>query len=230
MDGYNWLESFKPEPANSILAVNTVLPPVFERYFVVGNAYGIIDNFPFDEYPLDTDSLESLNKRHNIERSFNLFLNYESEELYRQVSIKELAQRFGVEYSMHTLEYISATPGISILYNRSLDVLSRLVSTLVTSPCYLYVEDIDRYGIEPYKGFAFKNDIPNADYYLRFVKEVGTDFCSYLFPRGHNWCLASYEDVDKLILACNFDIEFVVKGIENLEAFEVFPDTVLKSW
>lgn len=229
MDGYNWLESFKPEPANSIVAVKTILPPVFDRYFIVENAYGIIDDFPFDEYPLDTDSLESLNERHNIERSFNLFLNYDSEELYRPISVKELAQRFGVEYSRHTLEHIRTTPGISILYNRSLDVLSLLVKHLIKAPCYLYVEDIYRYGIEPYKGYALKNDIPNADYYMRYVNEVGTDFCSYLFPPSHNWCLVSYEDVNNLILACNIDIEDDVKGIGNLELFEVFPDTELKS-
>jgi len=230
MDEYNWLENYKPQPVNGALAVETVFPPVFERYFVVEHAYGIIDDFPFDDYPEDTDSIDNLNKRHNIERAFNLFLNYESEPLYRPISIKELAKKFGVEYSRRTLELIRPTAGISVLYHRSLDILLRLVNHLLTAPSYLYIEDVYRYGMESYKGFTLKNEIPDAEHYMHFIKEAGTDFCSYLFPRGHNWCLASHEDVDKLTLACNNDIAEAVLTVEELEFFEVAPETILKSW
>lgn len=230
MDEYNWLESFRSEPSKGSIAVKSIVPSVFNRYFIIGGCYGIIDEFPFDDYPDDTDSIENLNKRHNIERRFNLFLNYESEELYRPVSIKGLAQIFGVEYSRHTLEHIKGTPGVSSLYNRSLQNLYRLVATLIAQPCHLYIEDIYRSGKDIYKGFSLKNRINSADEYMHFIKEVGTDYCSYLFPAGHGWCLISYEDVENLILACDEGTACILPGIEGLEVFEVFPETVLKKW
>ncbi len=120
---YNWLTDFLAvRKRTSPLSLRFIIPGVFKRYFLLHHNYGIIDNFPFDEYPEDKSNAEDLNKRHEIEHQYDLFLrnNRHSESLYRPISLKELAVRFQTEYGVDLIEHIKNTPGISSLFEKTL--------------------------------------------------------------------------------------------------------------
>lgn len=226
---FDWLENFTTVLSNGALAVSNIVPTVFDRYFIVENNYGIIDEFPFDDYPEHTQSIENLNKRHNIERQYGLFLNNDTEHLYRPLSIKDIAARFDVPYSRDSINTIKQTPGIRCLGIASRQNLIKLVELLVTTECYLFIRDINRYGLQEGNGYSQKNIIGNSSEYLNFVNTVGLDYCSYLFPKVNTWCLSTYEDVDNLILSCNDETADVLTSVGDLEYFEVHPETVLRN-
>lgn len=219
-DAYTWLEDFfKNRVPDRSLVLSSLLPSVFDRYFIIEQNYGIIDDFPFDEYPEDKEQIASLNKRHDIERQFGLFLNYDNEDLYRPVSIRELASIFNVKYSKDTVSEIKPTPGVACLPGKSRAIFERLVTLLVDGECRLYIQDAHRYPTSV--KYAQKNTILSGDDYMSFVDEMGLDYCSYLFPVDRQWCLVSFEDVDNPVLTCNDKIAAQLPGIEGLEYFEI---------
>lgn len=222
-DAYNWLkQSFKTKFLDGNFVLSSIVPLVFDRYFIIEHNYGIIDDFPFDAYPDDTQDIDNLNKRHNIERQFGLFLNYNRAHLYRPISIKAIAERFGVPYSKDTLSLIKHTAGIEYLHERSMEHLLQLLQTLISAQCYLYIHDIEGY----YPQFDEKNVIDSAEQGFQFINEI-RDSYGYLFSYDRSWCIIVNEKMQHFVLACNNSVIPKLAAIEGLEYFEIYPDTAL---
>lgn len=232
-DAFKWIEDFFPQKADRTIYVKTVVPDVFDKYIVIENNYGIIDDFPFDEYPADTDSIHNLNKRHAIEREFGLFLKRDTEHLYRPITIKEIAEKFNVPYSRHTIDYIPDTAGVGIMSRISDENYKKLVHKLITSECYLFSYD-PYFGINDHDIKALKIGIPpkaiinNATEYISLLGKL-CNRDSYLFPASRNWCLITYEWVHNVILACNNEVADKIRGNHELELFEVRYNEVIGS-
>lgn len=227
---FKWIEEYSVEEDQETLSVNKIIPAKFDKYFVIESNYGIIDNFPFDKYPENAHSIDDLNTQHDIKRDFGLYLNKDTEHLYRPVSIKYIAGRFGVTYSRHALDEIKCTPGISPLYEKSILSYTSLLGEVWSSNIYLYIKDYYRLAFLNNIEIRQKSIMGDIDAYIDFVKKTQFDCCSYLFPNDHSWCLVTYEYVPNLIFACNDTIAEKVKLIEALELFEVHPEDLLYSF
>ena len=100
------------------MSMEFIIPRVFERYFLIHENYGIIDEFPFNDSETNT-TIEDLDKRHELERHYELLLrdSRDRESLYRPITLRELATRFHTDYSADMLKNIKDTPGIWPLKN-----------------------------------------------------------------------------------------------------------------
>ncbi len=227
-DPYKWLTDFySSRKVRSPMSIEFIIPRVFERYFLIHENYGIIDEFPFDEYPESNMSIEDLNKRHELERYYELFLrdSKDRESLYRPISLKELAARFHVDYSVDLLENIKDTPGIGRLRTSAFEKIELLVNIIKKQdPLYLYVEDF--YRFDYYKRSSKdpqmkeKNEVKEVYDYIDFQFWSNKDSCSYLFPKEHSWCLATFEDFPHSIFGSDTTTAEALSLIEGLEYFE----------
>jgi len=121
------------------------VPEFFESKFIVHWDYGIIENFPFDKYPLKTETLEEINTRVKIEQEFNVLLK--DEKLYKKISITDLANIFNVPFSHKTTNLIPETPGTSFLDNLSLSKLKESLKRLSeNSQLNLLIYDSEDYN------------------------------------------------------------------------------------
>lgn len=223
-DAYAWLSGFLEarQRLSTPFVVSDFLPPAFDRYFFIEWCYGIIDDFPFEAYPDDVADIDNLNRRHELERQFGLFLKDDTEHLYRPASIREIAERFNVPYSIRTTDEIPQTPGVRIMPSRTEAVLSRLITTLQgAGHLYLYVEDAERYsgiGTFPY---GERNIMETAEEYFEYQLRTGFDSYSYLFPADHRWCLVTLEDLPYFIFGCDEGTAGALSTFPELEYFEI---------
>ncbi|MEZ5059191.1 MAG: hypothetical protein R2879_19320, partial [Saprospiraceae bacterium] len=64
MDKFNWIkEHFSNRKENSWNHISDIVPNVFDEYYLIHWKVGIVDNFPFDEYPEQNETIEQTNKR-----------------------------------------------------------------------------------------------------------------------------------------------------------------------
>ncbi|HEY1869747.1 MAG TPA: hypothetical protein VGG71_01745, partial [Chitinophagaceae bacterium] len=169
-DPYKWLTDFlSVRERTSPLSLEYIIPGVFERYFFLHFNYGIIDDFPFDDYPEGKTDISDINKRVEIERRYGLFLRsrwsesmlkpvtmeelkmglYPDQEqrLYRAITLKELAATFHTAHSVEMLYEMKDTPGIAPLIKRTLENVGKFIQHVQNedSLC-LYVVDYYRFS------------------------------------------------------------------------------------
>ena len=209
------------------MSIEFIIPRVFERYFLIHENYGIIDEFPFDDYPESNTTIEDLNRRHELERHYELFLRDSGyrESLYRPLSLRELATRFHTEYSVDMLENIKDTPGIWPLRKRTLEKIESFILIIKKQdPLCLYVSDYYRFNhddrINDDMQTKEKNEVKDVSYYIDFQLRSNIDSCSYLFPKKHSWCLATFEDFPHFIFGCDTMTTEELTLVEGLEYFE----------
>jgi hypothetical protein len=219
MSKFDWIKKFKIQDQDEWMRIKDFIPDIFDNYFYIHWTVGIIDDFPFDNYPEKNETIEEVNSRIKIEREFNLFLNKNSEELYTPTSLKEISQRFNVPYSHLTYTQIKKTPGVEILDKLSIaklkSSLTKISEGLVLN---LFVEDIFRHPVDNNPKQDFEN-IKLTDYF-DFQKTFFFDYCTYLFPDNLDWCLTTGEDAP-MILACKNDLVESLKEKFELELFEM---------
>jgi len=222
MDAFNWIAGFH-KAGHGFRYFKDLLPDVFERYFVLPKAAGIIDDFPFTEYPAGKDSIENLNRQHEIERRFGLFLNNDAENKYRAVSLKELAERFNVTYGANTVQHIGQTPGITILYEQTKASLHAIIALLSgTEALRLFIQGHSRYeGSLPEWGVKPDHTMESPADYIHFQELTFWDSTSYLFTESLNWVVCTLEDYDHLILGINQALYTNLLKLEGLELFEI---------
>ncbi len=203
---------------------NFIIPDSYSKVILIPWAVGIIDDFPFDEYPADKSTIENINKQHQIERQFELFLNNDTEAKYRISSLKELARRFQIEYSIETDSLIKQTPGVTRLLSQTKKNLNHLLHLLAKEKkLNLYIQDNDRYKAAMSDwSLATENTIFEFKDYILFQEKTSWDSTSYLFPEDRMWCLGSIEDYQNFILYCNDD---VLSGLAELDGLEYFETT-----
>ncbi|WP_299436500.1 hypothetical protein [uncultured Maribacter sp.] len=194
------------------------VPDFFETKFIVHWVYGIIENFPFDKYPMKNETFEDMNKRVKIEKEFNVLLK--KEELYKAISIKELANRFGVEYSQKTVELIPKNPGIYYLDSLSIKRLKESLKKISeNSKMNLLIcenEEYDYYTTDLQKEY---NNITLKEYFeIQELYDFQLDTC--LFEDNLKWCITTSEDAP-ILLGCKKELEYEIEQKMNLELFKV---------
>lgn len=221
MEKFNWIKQFyelRKEGATWI-SVSDIIPNDFDDYFLIHWNVGIIDNFPFDNFPSKNDTIEETNKRIKIEREFGLFLNPNEDELFRKTTLKEIAERFNVVYDYNVMNQIKRTPAIKTLAEISISNLKSGINKISHNELLnLFVEDIYRHSVDEIKP---KQEIENltVEDYFEWQEIFGFDYCTYLFPENSKWCITTSEDFD-MFLCCKKE---VTSEITNKFKMELFP-------
>jgi|SRR6218665_1143629 len=193
------------------------VPNFFESKFIVHWVYGIIAKFPFDEYPLQKETLREINKRVKIEREFGVLLNDES--LYEPISIIELAKRFNVPFSHKTTKLIPDTPGTSPLEKLTLVKLRDSLEKLSkNSKLNLLIYDLDTYN--------YQNELENeyfdisVEKYFEIQQMFGFQLETCLFSENFEWCLTTAEDAP-FLLGCKKEFVQEIEKAMTLELFRI---------
>lgn len=220
-DHYDWLIKFLSDPEKRTgRTIAGIVPDMFEKYFIIEWNYGIIKSFPFDEYPEDSSDIKDLNKQVAIKKAFGLFLNNRTDHLYEPITIKELADRYNIPYTISTVNDIPYTPGISTLSHKTRENLNALVRSLANIELLnLYIDDLYRFPVSDFT--SDKSPIYASEYVPFLMDDIGGDSCSYLFPDSRDWCFITVEDFHCVILGVNSKDVQKVFSINSLEHFEV---------
>ena len=193
------------------------VPEFFESKFIVHWDYGIIENFPFDKYPLQTETLEEINTRVKIEQEYNVLLK--DEKLYKKISITDLANRFNVPFSHKTTNLIPETPGTSFLDNLSLSKLKESLKKLSeNSQLNLLIYDSEDYNYHT----DLKKEYINIELekYFELQEMFGFQLETCLFSENLDWCLTTAEEAP-MLLGCKNEMESEIKQKMDLELFKV---------
>ncbi|MDO6598727.1 hypothetical protein [Tenacibaculum sp. 1_MG-2023] len=194
------------------------VPEIFESKFIVHWIYGIIENFPFEKYPLKNETFEDQNKRVKIEKEFNILLK--KEELYKPVSIKFLSEKFNVEYSQKTVELIPENPGVHYLENLTINKLKESLERLKEkSKLNLLIYENEEYN---YRIEEVQREYENIslEKYFEIQELYGFQLDTCLFEENLNWCLITAEDVP-ILLGCKKGLESEIEQKMNLELFKI---------
>ncbi|GAB5554531.1 MAG: hypothetical protein Sapg2KO_41220 [Saprospiraceae bacterium] len=183
MEKFSWIKSFYEhrEEGGTWISVSDIIPNEFDDYFLIHWNVGIIENFPFDDFPEKNETIEETNKRIRIKREFGLFLNPNEDELFEQTTLKRIAETFKVEYDYNVLNKIKQTPAIKILEKPSIENLKSMLQKLsMNENLNFFVEDIFRYPIDDKPVQEMENI--SIDKYLKWQEDFYFDYCTYLFP------------------------------------------------
>ncbi|MHB0756909.1 hypothetical protein [Polaribacter sp. M15] len=194
------------------------IPHCFESIFIVEWNYGIIENFPFEDYPLKNETFEEMNKRVKIEQEFNVLLK--KEEVYKPISIKELANKFNVEFSQRTVELIPETPGVHYLENLSIEKLKISLQKLKeNSRLNLLIYESEEYGLH-LENLKREYENISLEKYFEIQEMYSFQVESLLFEENLNWCISTAEDAP-ILLGCKQQFVNKINEIVNLELFKV---------
>lgn len=220
MEKFDWLKYFfENKKENAWVSVSECIPNEFDEYFLLHWNVGIVDNFPFDEYPEKNETIEETNKRIKIEREYNLFLNEDEDKLFRKTSLKEISELFETEHSYQTLSKIKQTPGVKILPEISKKNLKSTIE-IISEPqnLNLFVEDFYRY---PHHKLP-KQELESVGLtqYFQLQEDLFFDYRTYLFPNDKRWCLTTAEDLP-MFLCINSTLVESLKKNSDIEMFKV---------
>ena len=221
MEKFNWIKLFFEmlKEGEPWISVSDIIPNEFDNYFLIHWNVGIIDNFPFDEYPEKNLTIEQTNKRINIEREFGLFLNPSEDELFEKTTLKIIAEKFGVTYNYNVLNKIKQTSAIKILDKLSIENLKNALQNLSKGEnLNLFVEDIFRYPIDDTPKQEFENI--SIEEYFKWQKDFHFDYCTYLYPDNRKWCLTTSEDLP-MFLCTKKEVTGQIEKETSMELFEV---------
>lgn len=219
MEKFNWIKKFYEyrKEGGTWISVSDIIPNEFDDYFLIHWNVGIIDNFPFDDFPEKNETLEETNKRIRIEREFGLFLNPSEDELFEQTTLKRIAETFKVKYDYNVFNNIKQTPAIKVLEKPSIENLKSILQKLSQNESLnLFVEDIFRYPVHDRPKREMKNI--SVEGYFKWQKYFYFDYCTYLFPDDRKWCLTTSEDLPMFLCAKRDTTE----QIENEICMEFF--------
>ena len=220
MKKFNWLKSyFENRTENAWVAVSEIIPNEFDEYHLLHWNVGIVDDFPFDQYTEQNETIEETNKRIRIERECKLFLNPDEDKLFRKINLKEISELFNTEYSYQTLNKIKQTPAIKILPEISVKNLRETIGEISKNQTLnLYVEDFYKYPNYEIPNQEIENISLNQ--YFELQEDLFFDNWSYLFPDDKSWCLTTAEDLPMFLCTKNKLAEIVSKNTD-IEMFKV---------
>lgn len=219
MENFNWIKKFYEhrEEGGTWISVSDIIPNEFDDYFLIHWNVGIIEKFPFEDFPEKNESIEETNKRIRVEREFGLFLNPNEDELFEQTTLKRIADKFKVNYDYNILNNIKQTPAIKILANPSKQNLRAMLEKLSKNEnLNFFVEDIFRYPVDDKP----KQEIENIsiDEYFKWQEDFYFDYCTYFFPDDKSWCLTTAEDLPMFLCTKRE----TTKGIKTEIRMEIF--------
>ncbi len=219
IDKFKWIKDFfdYKKEGDRFNRLSDIIPNEFDYYFLIHWSVGIVEKFPFEDFPKESESIEDLNKRIKILREQNLFLNPNEDALFKKTTLREIAYKFNVSYDYNTLDKFENIPAIKIIYDFSIVNLKLFIRQITQNrKLNLFVED----------AFHYKNvseqrkeieDISIADYF-KMQEEFHFDNFTYLFSENKDWCITTSEDLP-MFLCINKEI---IKQIEEASKIELF--------
>lgn len=207
MNQFSWIKDYKNN--ENVKTLTDIIPDLFEQYYMIHWKIGIIDHFPFKKYPSNHFSIKDINQRIKIEREFGLFLNPLKSKLYREVSLDELSQKFGLQKTINILDHFIDNPALEFLDDQTLDSIEKGLNDSINSQhLHLYINNIEEFYWE--ENYKKENINISISEYLDFQKRSNFDSNSFLFPENFTWCLMTLENLP-LIFCTNsnnsFDLE-----------------------
>ena len=192
MNQFSWIKDYKNN--ENIETLTDIIPDLFKQYYMIHWKIGIIDNFPFEKYPSNNLTIEEINQRIKIEREFGLFLNPQKSNLYREINLDELSQKFKLEKNINILDNFKDNPAIEFLDNQTIDCIDKGLNKIINSQTlHLYISNIEEFYWE--ENYKQRNSNVLISEYLDFQKNSDFDSNYFLFPDDLSWCLITYEDL-----------------------------------
>lgn len=209
IDKFKWIKDFY----NKRTSYQQEIPKIFDHYFMVHFNVGIIDDFPFDEFPANDFTIEGINKKIEINKKFNLFLNQDDETLFRLTSIKELSQMFDLPYEYNLLNEFHNYTGIKVLHEISYENLEKSVQNLsAKKEINFFIQDLEyRWNSDDIEK---ENLNISPEKYLEYQRDFHLDFCTFLFPDNLDWCLITNEDSPVIFASNDPKLLECFKGLE----------------
>ncbi len=196
------------------------IPKQFESKYIIHWSVGIIDDFPFERYPLNNLGFKSMNERVRIEQEFNVLLK--EEKWYNPIPIIDLANRFNVPYSHKTVDHIPETPGITLLEDLTLLKLKESLKKLSeNSELNLLIYDSEEYQYPSDLKKEYINITIEKYFELQEMYSFQLETC--LFTENFNWCLVTGEEAP-ILFGCKKEIESEILKEISLELFKVKDD------
>lgn len=232
MSNFAWIKNWKRKTANEVSvaprSVSDIVPNEFDAYFFIHWNIGIVDNFPFDEFPATYESTADINERIRINRAHGLFLNPDEDSLFRMTSVREIATIFNKKYSYETLTKIKNTRAIKTFDAISISNLKALIQRIAKEEVLnFFIADIEHYVFEDTVSKQETQNISIEDYFS-WTDNYSFDHCTYLFPDNKKWCLTTTEDFPMFLCVKKALIENIEKE-SNMELFRVDYDEKLYS-
>lgn len=225
MKTFDWIKQFYKlrEEKTTWNSVSDIIPNDFDDYFLIHWNVGIVDGFPFDEYPdvneNREESIEEINQRIRINEKFGLSFHSNENKHFRPISLKAIAEMFNTNYDYNVMNSIKQTPAIKILEETSIQNLKKAIQNLVIEEeLYFFVEDIFRYPSENKLQQGLVNI--SVDDYFDWQKDFHFDYCTYLFPNNKEWCITTSEDLSMFLCVKKEVTKLVVQEFE-LELFKI---------
>lgn len=224
IDQFKWIkEHLAARQDNPRNRVADSVPDLFDAYYLVHWKVGIIDAFPFDAYPEKNETIEQTNARIKLEREHGLFLNPDSSNLFREISLKEIAERFSLPYTYKLLSRMKQTPAIAILEKESVIALKTSLTAIANAEgLNLFIKDAYRFPIDLPIDKQLEQEYTAIDVleYIRIQQALHYDYCTYLFPDDLSWCLTTAEDWP-MVLCVKNNCKTEILNDFLLETFEI---------
>ena len=220
MEKFNWIkEHFSTKLEKSWNNISDIIPNIFDEYYLIHWKVGIVDNFPFDDYPQQNETIEQTNTRIKIEREFGLFLNPNKAKLFREITLKEISAIFKKPYDYKLLSKIKQTPAIEILEKPSKIALKSSLNKIASGQVLnFFVEDIFRFPLDDNPKQEFTGI--DVEKYLELQEDLSYDYCTYLFPDDLSWCLTTSEDLP-MFFCIKQELKSKLQNDFTLETFKL---------
>jgi len=220
MDKFQWIKNHfeNRKEVYEWNSLNDIIPNIFDDYFLIHWKVGIIEDFPFEDYPEQNETIEQINKRIKIERNFDLFLNPDKENLFKEVNLNYISKKFNTQLNYKILNNIKETPAVEILHKKSVKALATSIKKISEHQSLnLFIEDAYRFPFEKepkqeYNGISIEE-------YIELQENLSFDYSTYLFPDNLDWCLTTSEDLP-MFLCIKKEILEKIKTFE-LEIFKI---------
>lgn len=220
MEKFQWIKNYlNNNDKNNLNSIADIIPNLFDEYLLIYWKIGIIENFPFEEYPLKNETIDQINKRIKIEKDFGLFFNYDENIYFKEVSLNYISKKFKKELDYKILDNIIEIPAIKILEKESIESLYLSLNKITKNESLnLFIEDSYRFPTPN----SLKNEHIgiNIKEYLQIQEDLNFDYFTYLFPDDLNWCLITSEDFPMFLCIKKHLIEEVKSSFE-LELFKI---------
>ena len=221
MKKFDWLRKFYEHrnDEDASVSVSNLLPNEFDDYFLIHWNVGIVDGFPFNEYPEKNETIEETNSRIRIDRKYGLFLNPNETELFRETTLKEIAVKFNKEYHYDLLNRIKQTPAIKVIANSTKINLKNWINAITKNDLLnLFIEDIIRYPVDQKPNQEIEN-LSVTDYF-NWQEDFYYDYYTFLFPTNKKWCITTGEDLPMFLCSKKEDTIEIINSTK-LELFKV---------
>ena len=226
MKKFKWISDFLKHPKQFIgwESLSDILPNEFDDYFLIHWNVGIVENYPFEDYPEQLESIEEINEGIRIDKENNLFFNPNVDQLFKQTTLKKIALMFSQPYDRDLLYNIKQTPAIKLLGAETIVNLKKTIHQLSKG------EKLNLFVLDDPRNYIFAehnkeepkqlmSDISVEEYFY-WQEWFNFDYYTYLFPSDRKWCLTTSEGLP-MFLCLNKELNVKELADNKVELFRI---------